>query len=148
MLPISMVFLGFGFWAYPNFEKIAAGIAVFLFGLWMLKRGVQTLSGGLIEDTLQKVTRSIPHSISYGVSYFLFSRRNYSFINRFRGGHGSQPRHHYWHLASRILWPKHEFGKNCFAITSLWGALAFSNSQRLFSRRPLVAWHGVSILRD
>ena len=66
MLPISMVFLGFGFWAYPNFEKIAAGIAVFLFGLWMLKRGVQTLSGGLIEDTLQKVTRSTPHSIGFG----------------------------------------------------------------------------------
>src|SRR5690554_6862193 len=65
MLPISMVFLGFGFWAYPNFEKIAAGIAVFLFGLWMLKRGVQTLSGGLIEDTLQKVTRSTPHSFGF-----------------------------------------------------------------------------------
>src|SRR5690554_7728058 len=66
MLPISIVFRGFGFWAYPNFRNIAAGIAVFLFGLWMLKRGVQTLSGGLIEDTLPKVTRSIPYSIGFG----------------------------------------------------------------------------------
>lgn len=66
MLPVSMIFLGLGFWVYPNFEKIAAGIAVFLFGLWMLERGVQSLSGGLIEQALEKVTRSMPHSIGFG----------------------------------------------------------------------------------
>lgn len=66
MLPISMIFLGMGFWLYPNFEKIAAGIAVFLFGLWMLERGVQALSGGLIEQALEKVTKSMPRAISFG----------------------------------------------------------------------------------
>ena len=66
MLPISMIFLGLGFWFYPNFEKIAAGIAVFLFGLWMLERGVQSLSGGLIEQALAKVTSSIPRAIGFG----------------------------------------------------------------------------------
>lgn len=66
MLPVSMIFLGLGFWFYPNFEKIAAGIAVFLFGLWMLERGVQALSGGLIEQALEKVTKSMPRAISFG----------------------------------------------------------------------------------
>lgn len=67
MLPVSLVLLGIGFWLYPNFETIAAGIAVFLFGLMLLKDGVQAFSGGLIEEALQKITRSTPRAVALGI---------------------------------------------------------------------------------
>lgn len=67
MLPISMLMLAVGFWRYPNFELIAAGIAVFLFGLKLLEKGVQGFSGGFFEKTLKKVTRSTPHAVVFGL---------------------------------------------------------------------------------
>lgn len=66
MLPLSLILLAIGFWLYPNFETIAAGIAVFLFGLMLLKEGVQNLSGGLLEKALQKITRSTPRAVALG----------------------------------------------------------------------------------
>ncbi len=68
MLPISMLVLAIGFWRYPNFEKIAAGIAVFLFGLKLLEKGVQGFSGGFMEKMLQRVTRSTPRAVLFGVA--------------------------------------------------------------------------------
>lgn len=68
LLPVSMLILAAGFWFYPNFEQIAAGIAVFLFGLKMLERGIQGLSGGLLESMLQKVTSSTPRAMLFGLT--------------------------------------------------------------------------------
>lgn len=68
MLPLSLVLLAFGFWRYPNFEVIAAGIAVFLFGLLLLKQGVQGFSGGFLEQALQSITRSTTRAVLLGLS--------------------------------------------------------------------------------
>ena len=67
MLPISLALLAFGFWQYPNFENIAAGIAVFLFGLMLLKQGVQGFSGSFLEQALQKFTRTTWRAVLLGL---------------------------------------------------------------------------------
>lgn len=68
MFPLSLGVLGLGFWLYPNFETIAAGIAIFLFGLMLLKQGVQGFSGGFLDAALQKITRSTPRAVALGLA--------------------------------------------------------------------------------
>lgn len=68
MLPTSLVTLAVVFWFYPSFETIAGGIAVFLFGLLLLKQGVQGFSGGLLDAALQKITRSTTRAVALGLA--------------------------------------------------------------------------------
>ena len=68
MFPISLALLGFGFWRYPDFEVTAAGIAIFLFGLMLLKQGVQGFSGGFLEQALKNITRSTTRAVLLGFS--------------------------------------------------------------------------------
>lgn len=68
MFPLSLLLLAAGFWYYPNLQVIAAGIAVFLFGLMLLKEGVQGFSGGFLEQALKKITRSTPRAVLLGLS--------------------------------------------------------------------------------
>ena len=56
-----------GFWASPEFQEIAAGVAIFLFGMLMLEDGFKLFSGGILEKMLTGATRSVPRSMAFGV---------------------------------------------------------------------------------
>ncbi|MDQ7071314.1 MAG: Na/Pi symporter [Rhodobacterales bacterium] len=67
LLPVIIGLLLLGFWSSSDFQEIAAGVAIFMFGMLMLEDGFKLLSGGFLENMLEKVTRSVPKSISFGI---------------------------------------------------------------------------------
>ena len=67
MLPAALLILTLGFWASSDFQEIAAGVAIFLFGMLMLEDGFKLFSGGFLEQALEKATGSVAKSIGFGV---------------------------------------------------------------------------------
>ncbi len=67
LLPSIVIVLGWGFWISPDFKVIAAGVAIFLFGMLSLENGFKTFTGGLLEGILQKSTDRLWKSIGFGV---------------------------------------------------------------------------------
>ncbi len=65
-LPTILVILGYGFWVSPDFKEIAAGVAIFLFGMLALEEGFKAFSGGTLEKILQKSTDKLYKSIGFG----------------------------------------------------------------------------------
>lgn len=61
-----MLVLAYGFWISPDFKEIAAGVAIFLFGMISLEEGFKAFSGGTLENILQKSTDRLYKSISFG----------------------------------------------------------------------------------
>lgn len=68
LLPVIMLLLGIGFWTSPTLQLLAAGVALFLFGMMLLERGFQGFSGGLLEDILQRATRSTARAMLFGAA--------------------------------------------------------------------------------
>lgn len=66
-LPSILLVLAFGFWASSDFQEIAAGVAIFLFGMLMLEDGFKLFSGGFLERALEKATGSISKSLGFGI---------------------------------------------------------------------------------
>ena len=66
-LPTILFVLAYGFWISPDFKEIAAGVAVFLFGMLFLEEGFKAFTGGLLEKILQKTTNKLWKSLSFGV---------------------------------------------------------------------------------
>ena len=67
LLPIILLVLSLGFWASSDFQEIAAGVAIFLFGMLMLEDGFKLFSGGLLERVLEKTTGSLSKSLGFGL---------------------------------------------------------------------------------
>lgn len=67
VLPIILLALSLGFWASSNFQQIAAGVAIFLFGMRMLEDGFKLFSGGFLERMLEKATSSVPRALGFGI---------------------------------------------------------------------------------
>lgn len=67
LLPVILGILIFGFWISPDFQEIAAGVAIFLFGMLMLEDGFNQFSGGILENLLKRATGSTFKSLSFGV---------------------------------------------------------------------------------
>jgi phosphate:Na+ symporter len=67
MLPVMCAVLIYGFWISPDFKEIAAGVAIFLFGMLFLEEGFKAFTGGLLENLLSKTTDKLWKSISFGV---------------------------------------------------------------------------------
>lgn len=67
LLPTIFVILAYGFWVSPNFKEIAAGVAIFLFGMLFLEEGFKAFTGGLLENLLKRTTSGLGKSISFGV---------------------------------------------------------------------------------
>ena len=67
VLPAILIVLAFGFWISPNFKEIAAGVAIFLFGMIFLEDGFRAFTGGILEKLLAKTTDRLWKSISFGV---------------------------------------------------------------------------------
>ncbi|PWQ97620.1 sodium:phosphate symporter [Leucothrix arctica] len=59
--------LGCGFWISPDFKEIAAGVAIFLFGMMSLEEGFKVFTGGLLEKILSRTTNRLWKSLSFGV---------------------------------------------------------------------------------
>lgn len=67
LLPVIFAVLAYGFWISPDFKEIAAGVAIFLFGMLALEEGFKAFTGGLLEDLLRRTTDSLWKSLSFGI---------------------------------------------------------------------------------
>lgn len=67
LVPVILLTLSLGFWASTDFQEIAAGVAIFLFGMLMLEDGFKLFSGGILEKLLAKATASVPKSLGFGI---------------------------------------------------------------------------------
>jgi phosphate:Na+ symporter len=66
-LPIVFALLAYAFWVSSDIKQIAAGVAIFLFGMLALEDGFQRLSGGFIERFLRWSTDSLWKSLNFGI---------------------------------------------------------------------------------
>ena len=66
-LPSIFAILAYGFWASPDFKEIAAGVAIFLFGMLFLEEGFKAFTGGVLEKLLRKTTNKLWKSICFGI---------------------------------------------------------------------------------
>jgi phosphate:Na+ symporter len=66
-VPVAIGCLIVGFWMSPDFQQIAAGVAIFLFGMLMLEDGFKLFNGGYLERMLERATRSTARSLAFGV---------------------------------------------------------------------------------
>ncbi len=67
ILPTIFLVLGYGFWISPDFKVIAAGVAIFLFGMLSLEEGFKAFTGGILERLLQHTTNRLWKSLSFGI---------------------------------------------------------------------------------
>ncbi|OOZ35912.1 Na/Pi cotransporter family protein [Solemya velesiana gill symbiont] len=67
LLPTIFIVLAYGFRASPDFKEIAAGVAIFLFGMLSLEQGFKAFTGGVLEKLLRKTTSSLWKSLGFGI---------------------------------------------------------------------------------
>jgi len=67
LLPSIFIILAYGFWISPDFKQIAAGVAIFLFGMLSLEQGFRAFTGGTLEKILRHTTGSLWKSLGFGV---------------------------------------------------------------------------------
>ena len=67
ILPVIFVVLAWGLWISPEFKEIAAGVAIFLFGMMALEQGFKAFTGGVLEKVLKASTDKLWKSLSFGV---------------------------------------------------------------------------------
>lgn len=67
-LPTAIAVLLLAFWFSPDAQEIAAGVAIFLFGMLMLEDGFKLFGGGALERVLQQATRSTPRALLFGIT--------------------------------------------------------------------------------
>jgi phosphate:Na+ symporter len=66
LFPLILALLAYGFWISPDFKEIAAGIALFLFGMLCLEEGFRAFTGGTLERLLSYFTRPFWKSLAFG----------------------------------------------------------------------------------
>ncbi len=67
LLPTILAALAVGFWISPDFKEIAAGVAIFLFGMLSLEEGFKAFTGGVLERLLRRTTDKLWKSLGFGV---------------------------------------------------------------------------------
>jgi len=67
VLPVIFLALGYGFWLSPTFKDIAAGVAIFLFGMLCMEEGFRAFTGGALERLLRASTDKTWKSLAFGV---------------------------------------------------------------------------------
>ena len=67
LLPTILALLAYGFWVSTDFKEIAAGVAIFLFGMLSLEEGFRAFTGGTLETILRKMTDRYWKSLSFGI---------------------------------------------------------------------------------
>ncbi|NOQ17380.1 MAG: Na/Pi cotransporter family protein, partial [Methyloprofundus sp.] len=63
----TIVVLAYGLWLSSDFNQIAAGVAIFLFGMLSLEQGFQGFTGGTLEKILRNSTDKLWKSLGFGV---------------------------------------------------------------------------------
>jgi len=66
-LPTIALVLCYGFWASSSFKDLAAGVALFLFGMLCMEQGFKVFSGGALQRLLSASTDRLWKSLSFGV---------------------------------------------------------------------------------
>ncbi len=67
LLPVSLVLLAYAFWLSSDFKQIAAGVAIFLFGIMALEDGFRRFSGGILERFLRHSTDRLWKALNFGI---------------------------------------------------------------------------------
>lgn len=67
LLPVIFVILAYGFWISPNVKEIAAGVAIFLFGMLFLEEGFRAFTGGFLERLLKRTTNRLWKAVTFGI---------------------------------------------------------------------------------
>jgi len=67
LLPSIFALLAYGFWASANFNDVAAGVALFLFGMLCMEQGFKAFTGGALQRVLTASTDKLWKSLSFGV---------------------------------------------------------------------------------
>jgi len=67
LLPSIFLLLAYGFWASTNFKDVAAGVALFLFGMLCMEQGFKAFTGGALQRVLTTSTDKLWKSVSFGV---------------------------------------------------------------------------------
>ena len=65
LLPTIFAILAYGFWLSPDFKIIAAGVAIFMFGMLSLEEGFKAFTGGMLENLLRRTTDRLWKSLSF-----------------------------------------------------------------------------------
>ncbi len=65
-LPLVLLVLAYGLWTSAEFVDIAAGVALFMFGMVLLEQGFKTFAGGALEALLQRITNGFGKSLLVG----------------------------------------------------------------------------------
>jgi len=65
-LMLALLLLAWAFWASPTLTQIAAGVAVFLFGMMALEQGFKAFTGGALEALLKRSTDRLWKSLAFG----------------------------------------------------------------------------------
>ena len=63
---VSLIILGYIIFKYENFTIILSGIAIFIIGMFFMQDGFKQLSGGILENLLQKFTNNTFYAIATG----------------------------------------------------------------------------------
>lgn len=66
-LPTIFALLAYGFWVSPDFNEVAAGVAIFLVGMLALEEGFKAFTGGVLEKLLRRTTDKLWKSLCFGV---------------------------------------------------------------------------------
>lgn len=66
-LLIASIILIYGIWQSDSFKTIAAGVAIFLFGMLSLQQGFRSFTGGLLEKILKAITNSLIKRLCFGI---------------------------------------------------------------------------------
>lgn len=67
LLPTSILILTYGFWVSNSFKDIAAGVALFLFGMLCMEQGFKAYSGGALQRFLSASTDRLWKSLTFGI---------------------------------------------------------------------------------
>lgn len=66
LLLAVFVVLAWGFWISPQFKEVAAGVAVFMFGMMAMQEGFKAFTGGVLEKVLRASTDRTWKSLTFG----------------------------------------------------------------------------------
>jgi phosphate:Na+ symporter len=66
-LPVILSLLGYALWVSADFKQIAAGVAIFLFGVLSMEEGFKTFTGGILDQLLRRTTDGPWKSLSFGI---------------------------------------------------------------------------------
>jgi len=68
LLPIALAALAYAFWLSASFKEVAAGVALFVFGMFCMDEGFRTFGGDTLERVLAASTDRLWKSLGFGIA--------------------------------------------------------------------------------